>query len=282
MEKLIITVALTGNVPTQGMNAALPVTAKEIADDIRRCSLAGASLFHIHARDDNGRPTLDPAAFKRIVRAVKNTSPEVILQLSTGGRAGKGREERAAPVRLMPEMASFTTGSSNMPGMVYENAPDFLDFLSGVFQETGVRPEIEVFEAGMVSNALYLLDKGQLSPPLHFDFVLGVPGAMPATVKHLLFLSELIPQGSTWSVAGIGRAEIPMAAAAIVMGGHVRVGLEDNLRLPDGSPATNSTLVDTVVGIARSVGREVATPEEARAILSLDPLHKDRILSQLD
>ncbi len=282
MEKLIITVALTGNVPTQDMNAALPVSAEEIADDIHRCSIAGASLFHIHARDHLARPTLDPTVFKCIVRAVKKTSPEAILQLSTGARAGKGREDRAAPVRLLPEMASFTTGSTNMPGIVYENTPDFLDFLSGVFQETGVKPEIEVFEAGMVANARFLMNKGRLSPPLHFDFVLGIPGAMPASVKHLLFLSELIPQGSTWSVAGIGKAEIPMAAAAIVMGGHVRVGLEDNLRLPDGSPATNSTLVDMVVGIARTVGREVATPEEARTILSLDPLNKDRILGQLD
>lgn len=282
MEKLIITVALTGNVPTKDMNPFVPMTAEEIAQDVRRCADAGAVLFHVHARDENRRPTLDLARYKENVRRIKEVAPEVILQLSTGARAGKDWEARANPVRLLPEMASFTTGSNNLPGIVYENSPQFIEFLAGVFKETGVKPEIEVFETGMINNAVHLQRKGLIAPPLHFDFVLGAPGSMPGSVKNLLFLSESIPTGSTWSAAGIGKAEIPLATAAIVMGGHVRVGLEDNLFLPDGSPATNPKLVEKVVRIAREVGRDIASPDEARRILSLDPARKDLILTTLD
>ncbi len=282
MEKLIITVALTGNVPTKDMNPFVPMTAEEIAQDVRRCADAGAALFHVHARDENRRPTLDLARYKENVRRIKEVAPEVILQLSTGARAGKDWEARANPVRLLPEMASFTTGSNNLPGIVYENSPQFIEFLAGVFKETGVKPEIEVFETGMINNALHLQRKGLIAPPLHFDFVLGAPGSMPGSVKNLLFLSESIPAGSTWSVAGIGKMEIPLATAAVVMGGHVRVGLEDNLFLPDGSPASNPKLVEKVVRIAREVGRDIASPDEARRILSLDPARKDLILTMLD
>ncbi len=280
VEKLIITTALTGNVPTREMNPDVPMTPEEIAADVGRCADAGASLFHVHARDREEKPTLDPAVFREIVVAIKGTAPEVIIQLSTGARAGKDWDARTSPVRLLPEMGSFTTGSNNLPGIVYANSPPFIEHLAGVFRETGVKPEIEVFETGMINNALFLRKKGLLEAPLHFDFVLGAPGAMPGSIKNLLFLSESIPAGSTWSAAGIGRAEIPLAAAAIVMGGHVRVGLEDNLRMPDGSPATNPKLVEKVTAIAREVGREIAAPDEARAILSLDPLYKNRIIEK--
>lgn len=278
MQKLIITVALTGNVPTKQMNPNLPVTPEEIAADVKRCREAGASVFHLHARDADQCPTLDISVIRENVLKTKASAPDAILQLSTGARAGKDREQRIAPVRLLPEMASFTTGSNNMPNMVYENSPQFIEHLARVFQETGVKPEIEVFETGMINNALFLEKKKYLAAPLHFQFVLGVPGAMPASVKNLLFLSESIPVDSTWTVAGIGKSEIPMAAAAIVMGGHVRVGLEDNLFLPDGAPATNPKLVEKIVKIAREVGREIAAPQEARTILSLNPDYKDRIL----
>jgi len=246
MEKLIITVALTGNVPTKQMNPNVPVTPDEIAADVRK---------------------------------IKEIAPEVIIQLSTGGRAGKDWEARVNPIRLLPEMGSFTTGSNNLPGIVYENSPQFIEYLARVFQETDVKPEIEVFETGMINNAMYLQNKRLIRPPLHFDFVLGAPGAMPGTVKNLQFLSETIPQDSTWTVAGIGKAEIPLSTAAIVMGGHVRVGLEDNLSMPDGSQASNPLLVEKIVRIAREVGREIATPDEARSILSLNPAYKDRILN---
>ncbi len=281
MEKLIITVALTGNVPTREMNPHLPLTPEEIATDVARCRDAGASLFHVHARDAQGKPTLDPHVYQAIVRRIKEKAPEVILQLSTGARAGKDWEARAAPVRLLPEMASFTTGSNNLPGIVYENPPAFLEFLAAVFRDTGVKPEIEVFEAGMIANALYLQAKGYLTPPLHFDFVLGAPGSMPGSVRNLVFLAESLPPGSTWSVAGIGKAELPLSTAAVAMGGHVRVGLEDNLRLPDGSPASNPALVEKIVRIAEEMGRGIASPEEARRILRLDPANRDRILERI-
>jgi 3-keto-5-aminohexanoate cleavage enzyme len=280
MQKLIITVALTGNVPTKEMNPDLPVTAGEVALDVRRCADAGAVLFHVHVRDVDQKPTLDRDAFKESVLKIKEVAPEAIIQLSTGGRAGKDWEARATPVRLLPEMASFTTGSNNLPGMIYENSPQFIEFLAKVFKETGVKPEIEVFETGMINNALFLQSKGYLNPPLHFQFVLGAPGSMPASVRNLSFLADSIPAGSTWTAAGIARAEVPLAAAAIVMGGHVRVGLEDNLYLPDGSPASNPKLVEKIVIIAREVGREIASPAEAREILSLDPKFKDRILER--
>ena len=279
MDKLIITVALTGNVPTKQKNPNLPTTADEIAADVRRCADAGAVIFHVHARDKDQKPTLDIDVFKDNVRHIKKTAPEVIIQLSTGGRAGKEWEARANPVRLLPEMASFTTGSNNLPGMIYENSPQFIEFLAGVFKETGVKPEIEVFETGMISNAVYLQSKGFIESPMHFDFVLGAPGSMAGTVKNLVFLSESIPAGSTWTVAGIGKAQIHMAAAAITMGGNVRVGLEDNLYMPDGSIASNPKLVEKVVTIAKEIGREIASPEEARHLLSLDPRFKDRILT---
>lgn len=279
MDKLIITVALTGNVPTQEMNPNLPVTPEEIAADVRRCADAGAVVLHVHARDKDKQPTLDINVYKENARCIKAVAPEVIMQLSTGARAGKDREARANPVRLLPEMASFTTGSNNLPGIVYENSPEFIEFLAGVFKETGVKPEIEVFETGMISNALYLQKKGLIEAPLHFDFVLGAPGSMAGSVKNLVFLSESIPAGSTWTVAGIGKTEIPLATAAIAMGGHVRVGLEDNLYLPDGSPASNPKLVGKIVAIAKEIGRDIAGPEEARSLLSLNPEFKDRILT---
>ena len=278
MQKLVITVALTGNVPTRQMNPNLPVTPAEIAADVKRCRDAGACLFHVHARDADQKPTLDIDVYKANVRAIKASAPDVIIQLSTGARAGRDWEARANPVRLLPEMGSFTTGSNNLPGIVYENSPQFIEFLAGVYRETGVKPEIEVFETGMIANALFLQKKGYLQAPLHFDFVLGAPGAMPGTVKNLQFLSESIAAGSTWTVAGIGKAEIPLSAAAIVMGGHVRVGLEDNLYMPDGSLASNHLLVEKIVRIAREIGREMATPDEARSILGLGSNHKDRIL----
>ena len=279
MEKLIITVALTGNVPTKQMNPHVPLTPDEIAADVRRCADAGAALFHVHARDAQQRPTLDPSVFKENACKIKELAPGVIIQMSTGGRAGKDWEARVNPIRLLPEMGSFTTGSSNLPGIVYENSPQFIEYLARVFQETDVKPEIEVFETGMINNAIYLQNKGLIRPPFHFDFVLGAPGSMPGTVKNLNFLSESIPPGSTWTVAGIGKAEIPLSTAAIVMGGHVRVGLEDNLYMPDGSPASNPLLVEKIVRIAHEVGRGIATPDEARSILSLNPAYKDRILN---
>ncbi len=267
--KLIITVAPTGNVPTREMNPHLPVSPEEIADSAVRCRKAGASLIHVHARDLNGKPTLDPQVFARIHSLIGERT-ELIVQISTGGRAGMDAEARSAAVRLLrPEMASLTTGSMNFPDRVYANSFELIEHLARTMKEAGTKPEMEIFEPGMITNTQMLVAKDLATEPLHFDFVLGSRGSLPATAKNLLHLSETIPPGSTWTVAGIGRWQLPMAVLAIVMGGHVRVGLEDNLYYRKGQLATNEQLVSRVVRIAAEVGRPVATPEEARQILGL-------------
>jgi 3-keto-5-aminohexanoate cleavage enzyme len=269
VENLIITVAPTGNVPTKEMNPFLPVTPEEILDAAESCRTAGASLIHIHARDSSGKPTLDPDVFERIHSLITSRS-DLIVQVSTGGRAGMDPEARAAPVRrLAPEMASLTTGSMNFPDRVYANPPDEVEYLARAMKEVGTKPEMEIFEPGMIANALSIAAKGLADPPLHFDFVLGSRGSLPASPKILLFLSELIPTGATWTVAAVGRWQLPMAVMAIVMGGHVRVGLEDNLHYRKGDLATNQQLVARVARLAAEIGRPVATPTEARAILGL-------------
>lgn len=269
MDKLIITVAPTGNVPTKQLNPYLPVTPEEIAETAVRCREAGASVIHIHARDPAGKPTLDPAVFARIYALVTERT-DLVVQISTGGRAGMDPEARAAAVRrLRPEMASLTTGSMNFPDRVYVNSFEVIAYLAEVMRDAGTKPEMEIFEPGMVANALGLVDRGLAEPPLHFDFVLGSRGSMPALPKNLLFLSESIPPGSTWTVAGIGRWQTPMAALAVVMGGHVRVGLEDNVYYRRGELASNEQLVARMARIAAELGRPVAAPDNAREILGL-------------
>ena len=269
MDKLIITVAPTGNVPTKDKVPALPVTPREILDTAIHSREAGASLIHVHARDEQGRPTLDPAVFARIHELIAART-DLIVQISTGGRAGMDPEQRAAAVRMLrPEMASLTTGSMNFPDRVYANPFEIIDYLAEAMLESGTKPEMEVFEPGMIANALLLARKGLAQLPFHFDFVLGIPGSLPATPKNLLFLSESIPPGSTWTVAGAGRHQLPMAALAIVMGGHVRVGLEDNAYYRRGELATNQQLVARITRLAAELGRPVATPQEARRILGL-------------
>lgn len=269
MNKLIITVAPTGNVPTKEMNPHLPVTPDEIAETAVRCREAGSSLIHIHARDIVGQPTLDPEVFARIYQLVTERT-DLVGQISTGGRAGMDPDVRGEAVRhLHPEMASLTTGSMNFPDRVYANPFSVIEYLAATMKEAGTKPELEIFEPGMITNGLMLMDKGLALPPLHFDFVLGSRGSLPASPKNLLFLSESIPSGSTWTVAAVGRWQLPMAMLAIVMGGHVRVGLEDNIYYRKGELATNEQLVARVARIAAELGRSVATPDEAREILGL-------------
>jgi len=177
---------------------------------------------------------------------------------------------RAAAVRLIrPEMASLTTGSMNFPAKIYENSPQVIEFLAAAMQQAGTKPELEIFEAGMIANALRLVENGLIEPPLHFDFVLGSRGSLPASPKNLLFLSESIPPGATWTVAAVGRWQLPMTTMSIITGGHVRVGLEDNIYYRKGELATNEQLVARVARLAAELGRPVATPDEAREILGL-------------
>jgi 3-keto-5-aminohexanoate cleavage enzyme len=268
VEKLIITVAPTGSVPTKAQNPHLPLTPQEIADTAHRCYNEGASIVHVHARRD-GRPILDVEVFAQTHRLIAQRC-DMIVQISTGGRAGTDPVARAAAVRFIkPEMASLTTGSVNFPDRVYENSFETIEYLATAMQEVGTKPEMEIFDASMINNALRLVRQNLSSEPLHFNFVLGLLGAQPATAKILLHLTELIPANDTWTVSGIGRHQLPMATLALVMGGHVRVGLEDNLYYGPGELASNEQLVARVVRLARELGREVASPAEARRILSL-------------
>ena len=269
MDKLIITVAVCGAEVTKQDNPNLPTTPEEIAQDVYNCFLKGASIVHLHVRDKDGKPTQDIEVFKKTMELIRSQC-DIIIQISTGGALSATPEERAAPLALIPEMASLTCGTVNFGSGVFWNPPDLIESFARRMKELKIKPEIEVFEAGMINNAIQLVKKGLLQLPLHFDFVMGVPGGITGNIRDLVYLVESIPSGSTWSVAGIGRFELPLAVAAIIMGGHVRVGFEDNIYYSKGVLAqSNAQLVERVVRIARELGREIASPEEARRILNL-------------
>jgi len=268
VEKLIITVALNGAEVTRAKNPHIPYTAEELAEDAVRCRQAGAAMVHVHGRLPDGTPTQDAGVYADILSAIRSRT-DLIVQVSTGGAVGMSAEERLAPVTLRPEMASLTTGTVNFGDDVFSNPPGMIEQFARTMRDHGVVPEIECFDVGHIDNALALVKREVLTLPLHFDFVMGVPGGIAPTVRNLLHMSESLPPGCTWSVAGIGRAQLPMAAAAIVMGGHVRVGLEDNIYYTRGVPATNAMLVERIVRLANELGREVATPDDARRILRI-------------
>lgn len=269
MEKLIITAALTGAEVTREQQPHLPLTAEEIGEAAYACYQAGASIVHVHARDAEGNPTQDKEAYAAIKEAIESKC-NIIFQPSTGGAVWHSPEERLQPVELKPEMATLSCGTCNFGPDVFMNSEGYIEKFATRMKELGVKPEIEIFERGMIENAKKLVKKGLVDAPLHFDLVLGVPGACPGTPEDLMYMVSLLPEGSTWTVAGIGRSELPLAVMAIVLGGHVRVGFEDNVYYSKGRLATsNAELVERIVRIAKEIGREVATPDEARAILKL-------------
>ncbi|MEE2657166.1 MAG: 3-keto-5-aminohexanoate cleavage protein [Candidatus Latescibacterota bacterium] len=269
MEKTIITVALSGSVPTREMTPHVPLTPEEISESAEKCRAAGASVAHVHARDAEGHASLDPELFLRIHELI-TARTDMVVQISTGGRADLDAELRAEPVRrICPEMASLTTGSMNFPDEVYANSFETVALLASVMKKAGTKPEMEIFEAGMIENALQLVDKGLADAPLLFDFVMGSRGSQPATARQLTFLSETVPQASSWTVAGIGRHQLTMGVLAIGMGGHVRVGLEDNIYYRRGELASNEQLVARMTRISDEAERGIATPDEARALMHL-------------
>jgi len=269
MNKLIITVAPTGSLPTKEMTPHVPITPEEIIETGIRCESAGASVIHVHARNPrDGSASSQFAIFEEICHGLREKT-NLIIQISTGGRAGTAYEQRCERLRLKPEMASLTTGSVNFPNSVYENSPELIKALARDMFELGIKPEIEVFDLGMINNGILLAREGLLIPPLHFDFVMGLKGAIPAGIDHLVHLKNSIPPDATWTVAGVGPAQLPMNLHAVMMGGHVRVGLEDNIYYVKGQLATNEALVKRMVRLSGEVGREVATPDEAREILHL-------------
>lgn len=269
MQKLIITAALTGAEVTKEEQPNLPVTPDEIAEAAYEAYKAGASIVHIHARDKDGNPTQDYEVYKEIMEKIKAKCP-IIIQPSTGGAVWHSPEERLQPVELRPEMATLSCGTCNFGPDVFMNSQEYIEKFAKRMKELGVKPEIEVFERGMINNAIMLVKKGLLDEPLHFDFVMGVPGAITGEIRDLLYLVESIPKGSTWTVAGIGRHELSLATVAILLGGHVRVGFEDNIYYRKGELAkSNAQLVERIVRLAHELGREVATPDEAREILGI-------------
>src|SRR5512136_1534777 len=272
MDKLIITVGITGSRITRQQTPYIPITAQEIAQSGIEAWKAGASVLHVHVRDPKtGLGAQDYAIFKEVADRIWSET-DAILCLTTSGIPGRNLqfEERLVPLSFNPELVSFDAGSINMRENVFLNPPDFLKMLAEETLKKGVKPELEVFEVGMVYTCNRFLEQGLLKPPLHFQFVLGVLGGMPATAKSLLHLSEILPQGSTWSVIGIGPDQLPMAMIALAMGGHVRVGLEDNIYYSKSVLAKNNAqLVERVVRIANEFGRGIATAQESREILSL-------------
>ncbi|MDO5036792.1 MAG: 3-keto-5-aminohexanoate cleavage protein [Tissierellia bacterium] len=271
MEKLIITAAICGAEVTKKQNPAVPYTVEEIQREAKAAYEAGASIIHLHVREDDGTPTQDKARFEECMKAVREVAPDAIIQPSTGGAVGMSDLERLEVTELGPEMATLDCGSVNFGGdEVFLNSDNTIKNFGKIMQERNVKPEIEVFDKGMVDLALGYEKQGYIKKPMHFDFVLGVQ--LNATVENLAFCVGALPEGTTWTVSGLGRYEFPMAAAAIAMGGHVRVGFEDNLYLSKGVLAkSNGELVEKVVKIAELLGREIATPDEAREILSLPP-----------
>lgn len=275
MDKLIITVAPVGAEVTKQDNPAVPYTPAEIAESALAAVEAGASIVHLHAREDDGSPSQDAARFLDIFRRIKARA-NPILQISTGGAVTATTEERLAPLDNrelagMLEMASFTCGTVNFGDEVFMNSPSFLTALARKLTGLGIKPGIEVFEPGMIANAMRLIKAKELQHPLHFEFVLGVPGAMPGGIRQLVFLQESLPSMGSWSVAGVGQHQLSMATMAILMGGHVRVGLEDNLFYRKGELAeSNAQLVARIVRLANELGRPVATPDEAREILGIE------------
>ncbi|MFZ4453636.1 3-keto-5-aminohexanoate cleavage protein [Salibacterium aidingense] len=269
MDKLIITVATTGAITTKENTPYIPISPKEIAEEVYEAYKAGASIAHIHVRDDDGNPTMDIHKFQETVERIKEKC-DIVINLTSSGGLHLKEEDRLRVCELRPEFASLDAGSINFGSSVFLNSPDFLDKLSQKMTDYNVKPEIEVFDAGMINNALMLAKKGLIQPPFHFQFVLGVPGGMTATPKNLLHLIESIPEGSTWSVIGIGRHQLEMNTLGMTMGGHVRVGMEDNVYYRKGELATtNAQFVERIVRIANELDREIATPDEARQILGL-------------
>lgn len=270
-QPLIITAAVVGAETMREDTPHVPYTPEEIAEEALRCYEAGATMVHVHGRREDGAPTQDRQTFAAILEGIRQRC-DILVQFSTGGAVGMVVEERIEALELRPDMATLTTGTINFGDDVFLNSLPMIRTIASRLRKFEITPEIEVFDTAMIDTALRLCDEGLLELPLHFDFVLGVPGAMGASKRNLEFLVESIPDGSTWSVAGMGRHELPLAAMAIEMGGHVRVGLEDNIYLKKGVLAKGSyELVEAVVERARKAGRRLASVKEARKALKVAP-----------
>jgi 3-keto-5-aminohexanoate cleavage enzyme len=271
MEKLIITAAICGAEVLKEHNPAVPYTVDEIVREAKSAYDAGASIIHLHVRYDDGTPTQSKARFKECIDAIKYAVPDIIIMPSTGGAVGMTNDERLQPTELDIEMATLDCGTCNFGGDdVFTNTENTIKYFGQRMIERGIKPELEVFDKSMIEMALRLHKKGFINKPLHFDFVMGVNGGIGGDLRDFVFMRGSIPPDATYTVAGIGRYEFPLAMASIIDGGHVRVGFEDNVYLSKGVLAkSNGELVAKVVRMAKELGREIANPAEARQILGI-------------
>lgn len=273
MEKLIISACICGAEVTKENNPAVPYTVEEIVREAKSAYDAGAALIHLHVRWDDGTPTQDKGRFQECVDAIRKVCPDVIIQPSTGGAVGMTDLERLQSTEITPtpEMATLDCGTCNFGGdEIFINTDNTINNFGDIMKERGIKPECEVFDKGMIDLALKAAKKGHIDYPMHFDFVLGVQ--MTATVRDLVFMAGSVPPGSTWTATGIGKTCWDIVAATIALGGHVRVGFEDNVYMSKGVLAkSNGEMVERVVQMAKLMNREIATPDEARQILGLKP-----------
>jgi uncharacterized protein (DUF849 family) len=292
MAKTIITAALTGAVTPPGYN--IPETPEKIAQEAYECWQHGAAVVHLHMRAPDGLGAMDRDRFYETVRLIRaHRDCDVIINCTSSGTtpAHPATDEQRYEHHLtVPgiEMGSYDAGSFNwMPGGVFMNSPQFLQQLGDVYLKMGIKPELEIFDTGMLGVANYFVKKGHLSSPCHYQFCLGVLGGMPATVENLLYLVQHIPAGSTWSAFGVGAGHLPILYASLALGGHIRVGLEDNVVYGKDEAgnkilATNLMLVDRAVQAVKTFGNQPATPAEAREILGIAPLDGDAVRAKLN
>ena len=277
--KVIITAAVTGAWPKKENNPNVPMTPQEIADDVYACWKAGAAVAHLHMRDDEGNGTMDTAKFEETVNLIHTKYPDcdIVLNLTTSGDIHADDEIRVAHVKkLKPEMASYDCGSMNwLNSGLFLNTPKFLTDWGLLFQELGVKPEIEAFDPGMIGNAAYYIKKGVLKTPVHFQFCMGCANGIAGSMKNLIFMKEtadeLVGKGNyTWSCFGVGHSAMEMLYGAVALGGNIRVGMEDNVMYAKGQLAeSNVQFIERAVRVIKEYGKEVATPDEARQILGL-------------
>jgi uncharacterized protein (DUF849 family) len=273
MEKMIITVATTGAMTTKENTPHLPTQPKEIAEEVYAAHEAGAAICHIHVRTEEGKATMALNRFEETVALVREKCPDIIINMTSSGGLGFSDEERIHPhTVLKPDMGTFDAGTMNFYRGVFTNSPEFLEKLGKAYIEHGIKPEVEVFDAGMVWNAKRLLADGFLKAPIHWQCCMHVHGGMEGNARNLVHLVDSLPEGSTWSAFGCGPTANLIMAMAINMGGHVRVGMEDNVYLSKGVLAKhNYEFVEKVQRLAAEFGRPVATSAEARQILGLPP-----------
>lgn len=270
MQPVIITAAMVGAEVTRAQQPHLPITPIEIISAAVACYEAGAAIIHIHVRDAAGNATQDAGLFREVVEGIRARC-DVITQVSTGGAVWMSAEERLQSIECRPDMATLTTGTVNFGDGVFKNDRGLVETFARRLREYRIVPEIEIFDVGMLDEAIRLRSMDLITDPIHFDFVMGVPGGLGAEAAHLVHMVRSLPPGSTWSVAGMGRHQLTLGTIALAMGGNVRVGFEDNIYYRKGQLATsNAELVARVARVARELDRPVATPTQAREILQLD------------